>query len=90
MLDHTSLIRVIEARFGVREPNITAFRRRTCGDFSGTLNFSGPPASYPRSNPAISLASAESELLTAQQEVFTNPPPPVPAANQPVPRQPQA
>ena len=87
VLDHTSLIRLIEARFGVREPNISAFRRRTCGDFTGTLNFSGSPAGYPRSNRAISLAAAESELLTAQQEVYRNPPPPVPVTNEPVPRQ---
>jgi len=87
VLDHTSLIRVIEARFGVREPNISAFRRRTCGDFTGTLNFSGPPAGYPRSNRAISLAAAESELLTAQAEVFGNPAPLIPVANEPVPRQ---
>ena len=87
VLDHTSLIRIIEARFGVREPNISAFRRRTCGDFTGTLNFSGQPAGYPRSNQAISLATAESELLTAQAEVFSNPPPLIPVANEPVPRQ---
>jgi phospholipase C len=41
-LDHTSLIRVIEKRFGVREPNISAFRRRGCGDFTTALRFSGP------------------------------------------------
>jgi phospholipase C len=87
VLDHTSLIRIIEARFGVREPNISAFRRRTCGDFTGTLNFSSQPAGYPRSNRAISLATAQSELLTAQQEVFGNPPPLIPVANEPVPRQ---
>ena len=28
VLDHTSLIRIIERRFGVREPNISAFRRQ--------------------------------------------------------------
>ncbi len=86
VLDHTSLIQVIERRFGVREPNITGFRRRTCGDFTGALNF-GRQASYPRSNRAISLAAADAGLLTAQQEVYGNPPPLIPATNQPVPRQ---
>jgi phospholipase C len=47
VLDHTSLIRIIERRFGVREPNISAFRRPTCGDFTSALRFSGPPAGYP-------------------------------------------
>ena len=86
VLDHTSLIRIIERRFGVREPNITDFRRRTCGDFTGALNF-GRQASYPRSNQAISLAAADAGLLAAQQEVFGNPPPLIPKTNQPVPRQ---
>ena len=87
VLDHTSLIRVIEKRFGVAEPNISAFRRRTCGDFTSALRFSGPPAGYPRSPEAITLAAAEAGLLTAQQEVFANPAPLVPVANEPVPRQ---
>jgi len=86
VLDHTSLIQIIERRFGVKEPNITDFRRRTCGDFTGTLNF-GRQAGYPRSNQAISLAAADAGLLTAQQEVSGNPPPLIPAINQPVPRQ---
>ena len=84
VLDHTSLIRVIEKRFGVTEPNITAWRRRTCGDFTGALRFSGPAAGYPRS-PSISLAAAQAGLLTAQQEVYANPSPVIPQANQPVP-----
>jgi phospholipase C len=87
VLDHTSLIRVIEKRFGVAEPNISAFRRRTCGDFTSALRFSGPPAGFPRANQAIRLAVAEAGLLTAQQEVFTNPPPLVPVVNEPVPLQ---
>jgi phospholipase C len=87
VLDHTSLIRVIERRFGVAEPNISAFRRHTCGDFSGALRFSGSPAGFPRSNQAISLEVAEAGLLDAQQEVFANPPPLVPSVNEPVPGQ---
>jgi phospholipase C len=86
VLDHTSLIQIIERRFGVREPNITDFRRRTCGDFTGTLNF-GRQAGYPRSNQAISLAATGSGLLAAQEEVFGNPAPLIPSTNQPVPRQ---
>ena len=87
VLDHTSLIRLIERRFGVREPNISAFRRRTCGDFTAALRFSGAPAAYPRSPQAITLAAAEAGLLTAQREVFANPAPLVPVTNRPVPRQ---
>jgi phospholipase C len=87
VLDHTSLIRIIERRFGVREPNISAFRRQSCGDFTTALRFSGPAAGYPQSPRAITLAAAEAGLLAAQQEVFAKPAPLVPVANQPVPRQ---
>jgi len=76
---------VIEKRFGVREPNISAYRRRTCGDFTTALRFSGPRAAYPWSPPALTLAGAAGGLLTAQHEVFANPAPVIPAANGPVP-----
>jgi len=86
-LDHTSLIRIIETRFGVREPNISAWRRATCGDFTQALKFSGRRADWPRHNDAISLAAAEAGLLAAQAEVFSNPRPEVPSVNEPVPEQ---
>ena len=37
--DHTSLIRFIEARFGVEEPNITPWRRAVCGDLTSAFDF---------------------------------------------------
>ena len=74
-------------RFGVTEPNISAFRRQVCGDFTTALRFSDRPAGYPQSPQAITLAAAEAGLLTAQQEVFANPAPQVPVTNEPVPRQ---
>lgn len=39
VFDHTSVIRFIEARFGVPEPNISAWRRAVCGDLTGALDF---------------------------------------------------
>jgi phospholipase C len=87
VLDHTSLIRVIEARWGVLEPNISAWRRATCGDFTTALRFSGGRADWPRQNSAITLAAAEASFLTAQQEVFNNPAPTIPSVNEPVPGQ---
>ncbi|HEU0229260.1 MAG TPA: phospholipase C, phosphocholine-specific [Burkholderiaceae bacterium] len=38
--DHTSVIRFIERRFGVAEPNISAWRRTVCGDLVSSLDFS--------------------------------------------------
>jgi phospholipase C len=39
VFDHTSLIRFIEARFGVNEPNITPWRRAVCGDLTSAFDF---------------------------------------------------
>jgi phospholipase C len=69
---------------GVREPNISAWRRATCGDFTTALRFSGGPADWPRRNRAISPAAAEVSFRTAQQEVFNHPAPTIPAVNEPV------
>lgn len=38
--DHTSIIRLMEARFGVREPNITPWRRSVAGDLTSAFDFS--------------------------------------------------
>ncbi|WP_283811532.1 alkaline phosphatase family protein, partial [Kitasatospora aureofaciens] len=39
--DHTSVLRFLEARFGIEEPNISAWRRAVCGDLTSALDFSG-------------------------------------------------
>jgi phospholipase C len=38
--DHTSVLQFLEARFGVLEPNITAWRRAVCGDLTSAFDFS--------------------------------------------------
>jgi phospholipase C len=45
--DHTSIIRFLETRFGVREPNITRWRRTVCGDLTSAFDFSRSPAPAP-------------------------------------------
>jgi phospholipase C len=42
VFDHTSVIRFIEASFGVMEPNISAWRRAVCGDLTSAFNFADP------------------------------------------------
>ena len=86
MFDHGSLIRFIEARFGVFEPNISAWRRQTCGDLTSAFRFGGP-ARYPVGNTGLRLAAAEAALLAAQQEVNDNPAPVASAVNEPLPKQ---
>ncbi len=49
VFDHTSLIRFIERRFGpdypgLREANITPWRRAVCGDLTSAFNFATPNA----------------------------------------------
>jgi phospholipase C len=70
--DHTSLLRFLEARFGVREPNISAWRRQTVGDLTSALRFPRRDVPFPiLSDPAPLVAQEE-------QEVATLPPPSVP------------
>ncbi|KNB50542.1 phosphocholine-specific phospholipase C [Streptomyces caatingaensis] len=50
VFDHTSVIRFMEHRFGVREPNISPWRRAVCGDLTSAFDFSRAhtaPASLP-------------------------------------------
>ncbi|MFF2525246.1 phosphocholine-specific phospholipase C [Streptomyces liangshanensis] len=40
VFDHTSIIRFMERRFGVSEPNISPWRRAICGDLTSAFDFS--------------------------------------------------
>jgi phospholipase C len=42
VFDHTSVIRFMEQRFKVLEPNISAWRRAVCGDLTSAFDFSRP------------------------------------------------
>ena len=43
VFDHTSVLRFLEVRFGVEEPNISAWRRAVCGDLTAAFDFSNHP-----------------------------------------------
>lgn len=45
--DHTSIVQFLEARFGVREPNISPWRRAVCGDLTTAFDFSRSDAAIP-------------------------------------------
>jgi phospholipase C len=45
--DHTSVIRFIEKRFGVHEPNISPWRRALCGDLTAAFDFSHTQTAVP-------------------------------------------
>ncbi|MGD0393897.1 MAG: alkaline phosphatase family protein [Acidimicrobiales bacterium] len=81
--DHTSQLRFIEERFGVRAPNLSTWRRTTVGDLTATLRMDRSNATMPslpptRNDQAYLAAKGctESDLL----EIATDQPPyPVPA-----------
>lgn len=47
LFDHTSVLRFLERRFGVREPNISAWRRAVCGDLTSAFDFTRADPSRP-------------------------------------------
>ena len=67
-LDHTSLLRFIETRFGVEVPNLTAWRRGVTGDMTGALALANPPNTHVPALPKPSLGNtkiAEEAVLNA-------------------------
>ena len=42
VFDHTSILMFLEQRFGVKETNISPYRRAVCGDLTSTFNFETP------------------------------------------------
>jgi phospholipase C len=56
VLDHTSMLRLLEARFGVTAPNLSAWRRAAVGDMSAVFDFASAPDISVPSLPAPSLA----------------------------------
>ncbi|WP_431920355.1 phosphocholine-specific phospholipase C [Amycolatopsis tucumanensis] len=47
VFDHTSIVRFLERRFGVHEPNISPWRRAICGDLTAAFDFSRTDAAVP-------------------------------------------
>jgi phospholipase C len=64
--DHTSIIRFLEARFGVVEPNISPWRRAVLGDLTSAFDFRHPNR---KPFPALpSLSREEADAIRRQQE----------------------
>ncbi|GHG38636.1 MULTISPECIES: phosphocholine-specific phospholipase C [Amycolatopsis] len=47
VFDHTSVLRFLETWTGVREPNISAWRRAICGDLTSCFDFRTPDTTIP-------------------------------------------
>ncbi len=88
--DHTSQLRFLEERFGVKAPNITAWRRKAVGDLTATLDTKQSVRHVPplpaTTNSAAALAAqgcSENDLLGVGTD---QPPYPVPESQR-MPRQ---
>ncbi len=79
--DHTSVIRFLEARFGVAEPHISPWRRTVCGDLTSVFDFETPNRAKLRALPDASGLPARAEKSKAL------PVPKAPAVPPPPPRQ---
>jgi phospholipase C len=80
LFDHTSVIRFLEARFGVQEPNISPWRRAVTGDLTSAFDFAGADTSAPKL-PDASGAGARVEAAAKL------PAPVVPITGQSLPKQ---
>ncbi|MBV8682401.1 MAG: phospholipase C, phosphocholine-specific [Caulobacteraceae bacterium] len=71
--DHTSVIRFLERRFGVTEPNISPWRRAVCGDLTSAFDFRSPNARpFVAGLPATRAAATRAAALPGR----TTPPTP--------------
>ncbi|UCV07576.1 phosphocholine-specific phospholipase C [Dechloromonas denitrificans] len=72
VFDHTSVLRFIETRFAVEEPNISPWRRAVCGDLLSAFNFADP------SDAEFFKKLPETTALAARARAIAKQPTPVP------------
>jgi len=66
VFDHTSVIRFLEARFGVKEPNISPWRRAVCGDLTSAFDFRSPNTEpFVQTLPSTEATAAKAAALPA-------------------------
>ncbi len=80
--DHTSVLQLLERVTGVRESNISQWRRQTFGDLTSALGMGGD-----RRHAAPRLPGTIHQFWEAEYEVETLPPATVPGADQTPPKQ---
>jgi phospholipase C len=65
VFDHTSVLRFLEARFGVAEPNISAWRRAVTGDLTSCFDFAGADDAWPELPAAPSVEQVDDSCRLA-------------------------
>jgi phospholipase C len=73
VFDHTSTLLFLEQRFGVEVPNISEWRRSTCGDLTAALDFTSH-------DPSVPALPATAERMSAVVAGCTSLPAAVPPA----------
>lgn len=69
VFDHTSVLMFLEQRFGVKETNISPYRRAICGDLTSAFNFKTPNEDVlPELNGKQTREQAD-QLRSAQQKL---------------------
>ena len=85
--DHTSVIRFMEARFGVREPNISAWRRAVCGDLTSTCDFARGEPGGALLSPALASSLDQAQARADRAHAIAQQPDAHPPQDQPLPVQ---
>ncbi|KLD71865.1 phosphocholine-specific phospholipase C [Xanthomonas pisi] len=80
VFDHTSVLRLLERRFGVAEPNISPWRRAVSGDLTSVFDFRKPDDSAMSALPSI-------DDYRTRTAAVRDKPLPVPPTNAVMPRQ---
>jgi phospholipase C len=78
VFDHTSVIRLLEQRFGVMEPNITPWRRTVCGDLTSAFDFKTPNHAVATGLPPTKAAAVKAAALPGRATPATPAEPLVP------------
>ncbi len=94
VFDHTSQLRFLEERFGVKAPNISAWRRATSGDLTSTLHMDRhetavpalPSTAHDTMSDMLALGCTQQEILGVQNDMPVYPVP----EHQSMPRQERA
>lgn len=76
VFDHTSVIRFLEQRFGVEEPNISPYRRAVCGDLTTAFDFK-TPNHLALPSLAGNKSQAEADAIRLSQAVMPQVTPPL-------------
>lgn len=75
VFDHTSVLQFLEARFDVKEDNISPWRRAVCGDLTSAFDFSGASTAWP------SLPDTSGYTVAADTQCKSLPSPVAPATH---------